>query len=228
MLKFDKTQYAIVTAINKDNKKKFNEQVNRSDRGLEILWKDVSKGKTKKSGGLFCFSHYEDAVEICLVNEIIEPNEDDERWNSFENNINKNVLSISKFITTISWKEWISIGGHKMIPGTIIIKKNHQQFIEGIQKYLVKLPHNKEIRHKIEGERHKFRYQHGTYNARNDTIKIIGKRKSFRFIEFARLHLKRLEKNLEDFKIIDFSENDFEVLKRRNGRVEVWVPINNL
>ena len=48
MLKFDKTQYVIVTAINKDNKKKFNEQVNRSERGLEILWKDVSKGKTKK------------------------------------------------------------------------------------------------------------------------------------------------------------------------------------
>ena len=57
---------------------------------------------------------------------------------------------------------------------------------------------------------------------------MIGKKKSFRFIEFAKLHLKRLEKNLEDFKIVDFSENDFEVLKKRNGRVEVWVPITNL
>ena len=226
MLKFDNTQFAIVTAINKDNKKKFNQQVNRIDRGLEILWKDVNKGKTKKTGGLFCFSHYGDAVEICLVNEIIKP--DNEKWNSIEDNINKNVLSISKFITTINWKEWISIGGHKTTPGTSIIKKNHTLFMDGIQKYLVKLPQNREIRHKIEGERNKFRYQHGTYNARTETINMIGKRKSFRFIEFAKLHLKGLEKSLEDFKIVDFSENDFEVLKKRTGRVEVWVHVTNL
>lgn len=221
MFEFNEEENPVITSINKTNKLEFRKQIKRMENNKPIIWEDTCKGETKTIGGLFCFTHYEDSVEICKILSIIK--KDDPRWKRNRND--KNLLVISNIIITINWNEWLSIGGHKRIRGTTIIKTNKKVFIDSIKKYLYPIPNKTEIRHKIEIEEGKFMYQYGIYNSNNDSIRIYGKKKDLRFNEFARFHFNRIKKNFPELDILSFSKNDFEIMKLRRRGVELWNSI---
>ena len=222
MLEFNEKVNPVVTSINKKNFMEFKKQIQRMENDQPIIWEDTYKEKTLEIGGLFCFTHFGDSVEICKITGFIK--KDDSIW--YQNKNNKNLLMISPIIVTISWNEWLSIGGHKKICGTTIIKKNKKIFIDGIKKYLIQISNKTEIRHKIEVEGEQYMYKYGIYNSNNDSIRIYGKKKDLRFKEFANFHYSRLKKNFPDLNIISFSENDFEIMTLRRNSIEIWKSIN--
>lgn len=103
----------IVTPVAKEYKPKkpcsrsdFEEQLTRSNAGKCMMWDDAKGNPTKKVGGLFCFVHNNNKVEVHVVTNIYPPSERSSSWSDNVGQGDRNVLMLSSVIETISWDIW--------------------------------------------------------------------------------------------------------------------------
>ena len=133
----DREQAFIVTPINKNAKSRSNvdyrEQKHREESGKQMMWDDTRHNSTKAPGGLFAFVHNNHMVEICQVIKICSPEHRLESWSDNVGQSTRNVLELTNVITTLSWDEWISNGGHSKVQGTTQIRANKNMLLDFIE-----------------------------------------------------------------------------------------------
>ena len=133
----DRDQAFIVTPINKNLKSRSNvdysEQKHREATGEQMMWDDTRHNSTKAAGGLFAFVHNNRMVEICQVTKVCSPKHRLESWSENVGQSKRNVLELTNVLTTLSWDEWISNGGHSKVQGTTQIRANKEMLIDFIE-----------------------------------------------------------------------------------------------
>jgi hypothetical protein len=133
--KLDFSNITIISPINKNQKSKssidYLEQQRRMEGGDEVMWDDAKGNPTRHVGGAFGFVHNGNRVEIHKIIEIREPTERLDSWTVSEHT-NRQVLILSKLLTTIEWSIWLGLGGSKKVQSTHRVVTAH----DGLKEYL--------------------------------------------------------------------------------------------
>jgi hypothetical protein len=139
---------AIVTPINKDPKSKsridYNEQIARSIRSEQLMWDDAKGNPTHKVGGAFGFVQNSNRVEIHMIIGIYNPTHRLESWSDNVGQTDRNVLHLSPIITTISWDQWLILGGAKKVQGTSRVVSAHETLASFLRTKIGNIEHMKE------------------------------------------------------------------------------------
>ena len=130
----------IVTPINKDPKSKsrmdYNEQIARSIRSEQLMWDDAKGNPTHKVGSAFGFVHNSNRVEIHMILEIHDSTHRLESWSDNVGQTDRNVLHLSPILTTISWDQWLILGGAKKVQGTNRVVSAHEKLSSYLRTHI--------------------------------------------------------------------------------------------
>ena len=117
----------LITPIRKNKKANppcsrtdWEEQLKRCNNNKQMMWDDSAKNKSKK-GDIFVVWQHEKPISFHYITEV---RSNSDRLPSWTNNVgqsDRQVIYIDPAFATISWKEWISLGGHKRCMGTAAI-----------------------------------------------------------------------------------------------------------
>jgi len=139
---------AIVTPINKNPKSKsrmdYNEQLARSIRLEQLMWDDAKGNPTHKVGGAFGFVHNSNRVEIHMILNIHDPTHRLDSWSDNVGQTDRNVLHLSPIITTISWNQWLSLGGARKVQGTTRVVSAHETLASFLRTHIGNIEHVEE------------------------------------------------------------------------------------
>ena len=138
----------IVTPINKDPKSKsrkdYNEQIARAIRSEQLMWDDAKGNPTHKVGGAFGFVQNSNRVEIHMILDIHDPTHRLESWSDNVGQTDRNVLHLSPILTTISWDQWLILGGAKKVQGTTRVVSAHEKLSSYLRTHIGNIEHVKE------------------------------------------------------------------------------------
>jgi hypothetical protein len=101
-----------------DSKSDYLEQVARTKDPLNVWCWDDTKHNTARPGDYFAFKFYNERV---IIHQIVSVKNPLDRLPSWALNVgqgDRNVLILSQPMKTLTWDEWVSIGGPKDRMGT--------------------------------------------------------------------------------------------------------------
>ena len=116
----------IISPITSDTQKKSNidyqEQLSRSETGLQMMWDDT-RFNNAKPNDLFAFWKYNIGIEVHRITGIGDPQNRMPSWSDNVGQTDRNVVFLSEQISFIEWDEWIRLNGAKRCMGTSCVKK---------------------------------------------------------------------------------------------------------
>ena len=117
-----------------NSKKCYEKQLELSAKGLRVTWDDSPKNRARW-GDIFAFVHHGLHVTFRRVEGVSLPSERPPSW---ETNVgqdvrNRNVLHLSFDSVTLSWEQWLELGGWKKTQRTQTMTNPTQllAFLEG-------------------------------------------------------------------------------------------------
>ena len=105
-----------------DSRRDYEEQLERSLEGGTWMWDDVapSRGGNKASvGDQFGFVMNGVRVQLHTVTAVHDPSERLPSWAANVGQSDRQVLILSGVTKEYTWEEWLALGGHAKVLGTI-------------------------------------------------------------------------------------------------------------
>lgn len=121
----------LISPVTGKSKKDWEEQLNRMNKGEQMMWDDSRYNKSKE-GDIFIGCNNSRFLTFHKIQKILDPSNRLPSWAENIGQENRNVIYISPILTTMEWGEWLSLDGIKQARGTAPVKQGKIRILKSL------------------------------------------------------------------------------------------------